>query len=315
MKKILANDGIDSTGLKLLQEAGFSVLTDKVAQADLAAYINAENISVLTVRSATQVRKDIIDHCPNLQIIGRGGVGMDNIDVDYARSKGIKVLNTPAASSQSVAELVIAHMYAMLRSLEDSNREMPINGESKFNDLKKKYANGKEANGATLGIIGFGRIGQCVAKIAFGSGMKVLASDPFVKSADLDFNIAGHQFQSTVQTVAIDDVLSNADIITLHVPGGEVIGAHEIAKMKHGVILINTARGGVINEQALLDNLNSGQIAKAALDVFTNEPKPSSALLQHPKISLTPHIAASTDEAQLRIGIELANLIIENHSN
>jgi D-3-phosphoglycerate dehydrogenase / 2-oxoglutarate reductase len=314
MKKILANDGIDSTGLKILQEAGFTVITDKVVQADLVAYINAENISVLTVRSATQVRKDIIDNCPHLQIIGRGGVGMDNIDVDYAREKGIKVLNTPAASSQSVAELVIAHMYAMLRSLEDSNREMPVNGESKFNDLKKKYSKGREANGATIGIIGFGRIGQAVAKIALGAGMHVVASDPYVKEAELQFNILNHQFSAKINTVPIDEVLAKADVITLHVPGGEIIGTHEIAKMKNGVILINTARGGVINEQALIENLDSGQIAKAALDVFTNEPKPATTLLQHPKISLTPHIAASTDEAQLRIGVELANLIISNHS-
>jgi D-3-phosphoglycerate dehydrogenase / 2-oxoglutarate reductase len=314
MKKILANDGIDSTGLKILQEAGFIVITDKVEQAHLADYINAENISVLTVRSATQVRKDIIDNCPELQIIGRGGVGMDNIDVDYAREKGIKVLNTPAASSQSVAELVIAHMYSMLRSLEDSNREMPINGESKFNDLKKKYSKGREANGATIGIIGFGRIGQAVAKIALGSGMHVLASDPFVKEADLQFNVMDHHFSVKIKTVPIDEILAKADIITLHVPGGEIIGTHEIAKMKNGVILINTARGGVINEQALIENLDSGQIAKAALDVFTNEPKPAAALLQHSKISLTPHIAASTDEAQSRIGVELANLIISNHT-
>ncbi len=314
MKKILANDGIDSTGHKLLEAAGFTVITDKVSQTDLVSYINSENVSVLTVRSATQVRKDVIDNCPNLQIIGRGGVGMDNIDVDYAREKGIKVLNTPAASSQSVAELVIAHMFAMLRSLEDSNRAMPMQGETNFNDLKKKYANGKEANGATIGIIGFGRIGQTVAKIALGAGMKVMASDPYVKAAPLNFDIAGHQFEVTIQTVSADEIFAHADIITLHVPGGEVIGTHEIAKMKHGVILINTARGGVINEQALLENLNSGQIAKAALDVFTNEPKPASALLHHPKISLTPHIAASTEEAQLRIGVELANLIIDNHA-
>jgi D-3-phosphoglycerate dehydrogenase / 2-oxoglutarate reductase len=314
MKKILANDGIDSTGLKILQEAGFTVITDKVEQANLVAYINAENVSVLTVRSATQVRKDIIDNCPKLQIIGRGGVGMDNIDVDYAREKGIKVLNTPAASSQSVAELVIAHMYSMLRSLEDSNREMPINGETKFNDLKKKYSKGREANGATIGIIGFGRIGQTVAKIALGAGMHVVASDPFVKEADLQFNILNHHFSAKISTVPMDEVLAKADVITLHVPGGEIIGTHEIAKMKNGVILINTARGGVINEQALIENLDSGQIAKVALDVFTNEPKPATALLQHPKISLTPHIAASTDEAQLRIGVELANLIISNHS-
>jgi D-3-phosphoglycerate dehydrogenase / 2-oxoglutarate reductase len=314
MKKILANDGIDSTGLKILQEAGFTVITDKVEQGNLVAYINAENISVLTVRSATQVRKDIIDNCPKLQIIGRGGVGMDNIDVDYAREKGIKVLNTPAASSQSVAELVIAHMYAMLRSLEDSNREMPVNGESKFNDLKKKYSKGREANGATMGIIGFGRIGQAVAKIALGAGMNVVASDPFVKEAELQFNILDHNFSVKINTVTMDEVLAKADVITLHVPGGEIIGTHEIAKMKNGVILINTARGGVINEQALIENLDSGQIAKAALDVFTNEPKPATALLHHSKISLTPHIAASTDEAQLRIGVELANLIISNHS-
>jgi D-3-phosphoglycerate dehydrogenase / 2-oxoglutarate reductase len=310
MKKILANDGIDETGKSLLEKAGFTVVTEKVPQEKLIEALNGNNFIGLTVRSATKVRKDIIDACPNLKLIGRGGVGMDNIDVEYAKNKGIQVVNTPGASSYSVAELVIAHLFSMARFLYDSNRQMPENGLAKFNELKKKYSGGIELRGKTIGIIGFGRIGQAVAKYALGLGMKVKAFDLYVTSTTIELEINGQKIKVDIETVPMQDVIRNADFITLHVPGGEVIKEEEISQMKTGVCIVNTARGGVINEDALINGLDSGKIAHAALDVFNNEPAPSEALLKHPKISLTPHIGAATNEAQERIGIELAETII-----
>jgi D-3-phosphoglycerate dehydrogenase len=191
MKKILANDGIDAVGKKILQDSGFTVITDKVAQDNLADYINSNSIEVLTVRSATKVRKDIIDSCINLKLVVRGGVGIDNIDAEYAKEKGLKVANTPAASSDSVAELVIASMFSMCRFLYDSNRKMPISGALDFNELKKKYSGGKELKGKTLGIIGIGRIGQAVASRALGLGMKVVAHDPFVENTTIKIELDG----------------------------------------------------------------------------------------------------------------------------
>ena len=310
-KKILANDGIDAIGKALLEKAGFTVITDKVVQENLAKEINDKGYVALTVRSATKVRKEVIDVCPGLKVIGRGGVGMDNIDVEYAREKGINVINTPAASSNSVAELVFAHAFSAVRFLYDSNKHMPSGGEDKFDELKKKYAKGVELKGKTFGIIGFGRIGQTVAKMALGLGMKVLAFDPFVSETVLEMEIDGLKpIPVPVKTVTMEQVLQNSDFITFHVPGGKLITKHEIASMKNGVILINTARGGVINEGDLLDALNSGKVACAGLDVFENEPRPSVAILNHPKISMTPHIGAATNEAQERIGVELAEKLI-----
>jgi D-3-phosphoglycerate dehydrogenase len=310
-KKILANDGIDAVGQKMLEQAGFMVVTEKVAQENLAKEINDKGYTALTVRSATKVRKDLIDICPNLKVIARGGVGMDNIDVDYAKSKNIQVINTPAASSNAVAELVFAHLFNAVRFLYDSNRQMPANGSDKFEELKKKYAKGIELRDKTIGIIGFGRIGQQVAKIALGCGMKVLAFDPFVKEAKLHLDIHGlAHAEVNIPTVSLDDVYAKSDFITVHVPGGKLITETEIAKMKNGVILINTARGGVIDEANILNGLNSKKIAHACLDVYENEPKPSEAILHHAQISLTPHIGAATNEAQERIGVELAEKVI-----
>ncbi len=311
-KKILANDGIDAVGKELLEKAGFTVITDKVAQENLAKEINDKGYIALTVRSATKVRKDVIDACAGLKVIGRGGVGMDNIDVDYAREKGIQVINTPAASSNSVAELVFAHLFNAVRFLYDSNRQMPINGEEKFDELKKKYAKGVELRGKTMGIVGFGRIGQYVAKMALGLGMKVVAFDPFVTEAIIDIEIEGAptSVKIKINTIKLDQILQTSDFISFHVPGGKLIGKNEIASMKNGVILINAARGGVINESDLIDALNSGKVSHACLDVFENEPKPSISILKHSKISLTPHIGAATNEAQERIGVELAEKII-----
>jgi len=310
-KKILANDGIDAKGKELLEKAGFTVVTEKVAQDQLTNAINTENYVALTVRSATKVRKDLIDACPTLKVIGRGGVGMDNIDVDYARAKGLQVINTPAASSHSVAELVFAHFFGLVRFLHDSNRRMPLSGDTEFDVLKKKYAKGVELKGKTLGIIGFGRIGQEVAKIGLGIGMKVIAHDPFLTEAMIEIDIHGvSPVRVKIQTLAMDKILEEADFLTLHVPSGKVIGAKEFASMKNGVCIVNAARGGVIDEQELLNALNSGKVAHAALDVFENEPNPMKNLLLHEKISLTPHIGAATEEAQERIGIELAEKMI-----
>ena len=315
MGKILANDGIDASGKVLLEKAGFTVITEKVAQADLAKAINENNYEVVLVRSATTVRKEVIDQCPGLKMIGRGGVGMDNIDVDYARSKGIEVFNTPGASSQSVAELVMAHMFGMCRFLYDSNKQMHTSGNTQFDALKKKYAKGIELRGKTLGIIGFGKIGQCLASYALGCGMKVLAADNNIQEVKIPVQIEGHgKVEVNLKTVAASEIFSKADFISLHVPkqpgGKPVIGAAEINTLKNGVCLINTARGGVIEEKALIEALNSGKVAHAALDVFDNEPTPSAEILSHPKISLTPHIGAATNEAQDRIGVEIAEKII-----
>ncbi|MDC1259568.1 D-2-hydroxyacid dehydrogenase [Flavobacteriaceae bacterium] len=311
--KILANDGISQSGIDDLTAAGFEVLTTTVAQEQLENFINAENIVALLVRSATTVRQNLIDACPSLKIIGRGGVGMDNIDVEYAREKGLSVINTPAASSESVAELVFAHLFSGVRFLYDSNRAMPLEGESKFKNLKKAYAKGTELRGKTLGVIGFGRIGQATAKMALGLGMKVLAFDPFLEKTTLSLAFFdGQTVDFEIKTVSKDTVLKESDFITLHVPAQKefVIGKPEFELMKEGSALINAARGGVVNEVALVEALNSNKLAFAGLDTFENEPTPAVQLLMNPKISLTPHIGAATNQAQDRIGSELASQII-----
>lgn len=311
--KVLANDGISASGIKALEKGGFEVITTKVAQEQVANYINANQVSVILVRSATKVRKDIIDACPGLKIIGRGGVGMDNIDVAYAREKGIHVINTPASSSESVAELVFAHLFSGVRFLHDANRNMPLEGESNFEGLKKAYANGIELRGKTLGIIGFGRIGQAVAKLALGLGMRVIASDKYVGEAVIRVDFYNGQFINVdIITEPMEDLLKHSDFITLHVPAqdGYVIGREELTMMKDNVGIINAARGGVIDEVALVEALDSGKALFAGLDVFEKEPTPEIQLLMHPKISLTPHIGAATLEAQDRIGTELAEQII-----
>ncbi len=312
MKKILANDGIDLTGQQMLEKAGFQVDTVNIPQNQLVARL--PEYDAIIVRSATQVRKDLIDQCPNLKVIARGGVGMDNIDVDYARSKGLSVINTPAASSQSVAELVFGHALSLLRFIHLSNREMPQSGTSEFKQLKKAYSAGRELRGKTLGVIGLGRIGRKAAEMALGMGMKVVGTDPMVDEVTLEVKLHADYNQKlsvTIPSMSLEEVLEQADVITIHVPGGKILGAEELAKTRKGVVLVNAARGGVIDEEALLAALESGQVSAAGLDVFVNEPTPNEALLRHPLISVTPHIGAATDQAQENIGIELAEQIIE----
>lgn len=312
--KVLANDGISQSGIDALETAGFEVITTKVAQEQLINFINEQQVDVLLVRSATKVRKDIIDACESLKIIGRGGVGMDNIDVEYAREQGLHVINTPAASSASVAELVFAHLFGGVRFLHDSNRNMPLDGETKFKELKKSYSGGRELRGKTLGVIGFGRIGQAVAKIGLGCGMKVVAHDPFVEVAKITLDFYdGQEVRFNIPTVSVKEVLQQSDFVTLHVPAQKdyVIGKKEIELMKDKAAIVNAARGGVIDEVALIDALESGKLSFAALDTFEQEPTPAIKVLMNDKLSLSPHIGAATEEAQNRIGTELASQIID----
>lgn len=310
---VLANDGISKSGVEKLESNGFKVLKESIPQDDLISYINSSKINALLVRSATKVRKNLIDNCPSIKLIGRGGVGMDNIDVEYARSKGIKVINTPAASSKSVAELVFAHLFGCVRHLHSSNRSMPLEGDSKFKELKKAYSKGTELRGKTLGIVGFGKIGQEVAKIAIGIGMNISVYDLNLNKTLLELSF----FDKTTKSFQIKmdnfkDLLAHSDFITFHIPAQRnyLISEDEFKIMKQGVGIINTSRGGVIDERALEKHLSSGKISFASLDTFENEPNPDIKILMNARISLTPHIGAATTEAQDRIGIELADQII-----
>lgn len=311
---VLANDGISLAGKEKLNEYGFSVETDHVAQDDLAQYINDNNIVVLLVRSATQVRKELIDTCPNLKIIGRGGVGMDNIDVDYARSVSKNVINTPAASSQSVAELVMGSLFSLVRMTYDANRQMPESGSTSFKALKKKYSKGLELRGKTLGIIGAGRIGASVASYALGIGMKVIAYDAFMEKSSTVVPLPnGSKMEVQLSMVSLDELYEKSDFITVHVPaqadGKALISKPELDKMKDGVYLVNASRGGIIDEVELVKALDNDKVAGASIDVFNNEPTPNTDLLKNEKVITTPHIGAATLEAQERIGIELAEQI------
>ena len=315
--KILVNDGIHADGQLLLSEAGYEVITEKVEQDKLPNEL--PDYDAIVVRSATKVRKDLIDVCPNLKVIARGGVGLDNIDVDYAKSKGIEVINTPAASSQSVAELVFGHLFNLTRSLHASNREMPTKGQSQFKDLKKAYSKGAQLGGKTIGVIGLGRIGREVARIGIGMGMRVIAVDPYIDGAQIDLRFAGYpdvKLNMYLETVRLERMLPEADFISLHIPhtGSPLLGAAEIAMMKDGVYIVNASRGGTLDEDALLAALESGKVAGAGLDVFVGEPVPRKDLLNHSKISLSPHIGASTMEAQANIGRELAEKIMHHFS-
>jgi D-3-phosphoglycerate dehydrogenase len=311
--KILANDGMSTAGIDLLTNAGMEVNLTHVAQEQLENYINQEGIDVLIVRSNTQVRSHLIDNCPSIKIVARGGVGMDNIDVDYIREAGVEVINTPKASSNSVAELVFAHLMGLIRYLHDSNRAMPLEGDSSFKQLKKAFSGGRELRGKTMGILGLGQIGQATAKLAYAMGMKVIAFDPFISEVELELSFFdGQSISVSIESKDKETVLKEADFISLHVPSQEdyLIGKPEFEIMKDNAILINASRGDVVDEVALIDALNNDHIAFAALDVFENEPKPAIQILMHPNISLSPHIGAATEEAQNRVGIELAEKII-----
>jgi len=314
MKRILVNDGIHPRGKELLEGAGFEVDMNSIPQEELAEKLN--DYDAILVRSATKVRKELIDLAPNLKLIGRGGVGLDNIDVDYAKSKGIAVINTPAASSNSVAELVFAHLLSSIRFLNKTNRQMADTKFGRFKELKKESSKGQELFGKTLGVIGFGRIGRETARIAIGMGMNVVAHDPFLTEAEVEIKfhpqMNAQSFKLGVPVISKDDLLAQSDFVTLHIPGGgeTVIGAHEIELMKKGAVLVNCARGGVVDEKAMSEALSKGHLSAVGLDVFETEPPVNMEYFTRDDVSLSPHIGAATSEAQERIGEELANKII-----
>ena len=297
MVRVLASDGMDKAAVKALEDAGYEVVQQFYDAEELKEKV--KEFDVLVVRSATKVREPVIDaaaEAGRLKLIIRGGVGMDNIDVQYARDKGITVTNTPAASSASVAELAIAHMFALSRFLYISNVTMR---EGKW---EKKAYKGVELAGKTLGVIGIGRIGREVAKRADALGMKVIYNDIFGAMEGLPYEFTD-----------LDTLLKESDYVTLHVPapadGSALLDAEKIAEMKDGAYLINAARGALVDSTALCDALDSGKLAGAAVDVFNEEPCKDERLLHHPKISMTPHIGASTKEAQKRIGEETVEII------
>jgi len=301
MSKILVTDGMDRGAIQTLKDVGHEVTEQFFEPEELKEQIKGFNVVI--VRSATKVRKEIIDstlQTGNLKLIIRGGVGVDNIDVDYAESQGIKVRNTPKASSSAVAELALGHMFSLARFIGISNVTMR---EGKWN--KKQYK-GIELSGKTLGLIGFGRIGRELAKKAKALEMKVIYNDILGPAKDCP----------EYSFVSLDELLADSDFISLHVPGNKdkssVIGKPEFSKMKDEVYLINCARGSVVDEQALLEALNSGKIAGAGIDVFPEEPTKNMELVNHERVSVTPHIGASTKEAQKRIGAEIVSIIKEN---
>ena len=311
---VLANDGISEKGIQLLKEADITVLDARVSAEHLSNFINENNVDVLLVRSATQVRKNLIDECPNLKIIGRGGISMDNIDVDYAIDKGIYIINTPKASCKSVAELVFAHFFSLARFLHESNRLMPLEGETKFNTLKKSFNNATELSGKTLGVIGMGNIGLEVIKIGISLGMTIVAYNRTPKTENVKISFFdGQSLHFEIKSVNLDEVLKKSDFISINISNTEeyFIDNEQIAMMKEGVFIANTARGGVLNEVALIDAIERGKVAGAALDVFENEPNPEIEILMNPALSLSPHIGGNTLEAQNRIAEELAEQIIK----
>ncbi|MDL2252684.1 D-2-hydroxyacid dehydrogenase [Ruminococcaceae bacterium OttesenSCG-928-I18] len=299
MTRVLASDGMDKSAVAKLTESGYEVVQQFYEPDELAKQV--KEFDVLVVRSATKVRQPIIDAAVEggrLKLIIRGGVGVDNIDVEYAKSKGIDVTNTPNASSDAVAELAIGHMFSLARFIYIANVTMR---EGKWE--KKQYAGGIELAGKTLGLIGCGRIGRSVGKKALALGMDVIYTDPLGPLPE----------NEPLRCVSSDEVLSKSDFISLHVPKSDkpIVDKAEFAKMKDGVYVVNTARGGLVAEDALIEALDSGKVAAAAIDVYAEEPSKNEKLYTHPKISLTPHIGASTKEAQQRIGSEIVSIITD----
>ncbi|MCD6275736.1 MAG: D-2-hydroxyacid dehydrogenase [Thermoplasmata archaeon] len=294
-------DPIASEGVEILKKEGFEVVDLTEIPKDQLVNHVAE-LDAIIVRSATKVRKEMIDAARNLKVIGRAGVGLDNIDVEYAKSKGIKVINTPGATSISVAELTIGLLLAVMRKIAYADREM------RKGAWPKKKCKGIEMYGKTLGIIGIGRIGREVAKRARAFGMKVIYYDVYRPDEATEKELG-------VEYRELDDLISEADVITLHVPllpeTKHMINGERIAKMKDGAIIINAARGGIVDEEALYEALKSGKLYGAALDVYENEPLKESKLFELDNIVLTPHIGAQAREGQTRAGIEVAQKIAE----
>ena len=297
--KILVTDGMDRTALEQLKKDGHEVAEQFYPPEALGQALRG--VDAVVVRSATKIRASHIDEAKGgqLRLIIRAGVGVDNIDVKYAENAGITVKNTPRASSNSVAELAMGHMFSCARFLSAAGHTLR---EGRWE--KKAYGNGFELNGKTLGIIGFGRIGQSLGRMARGIGMEVIAQDIF--------HVPGIEEQMGMKYVELDSLFAQADLISLHTPslnGVKLICKENIEKMKDGVVFINTSRGDNVNEADLLEALESGKIRAAGLDVYADEPSNNHALYSHPHVSCTPHVGASTKEAQQRIGAEILEII------
>lgn len=315
--RILINDGMHPKGVQLLKDAGHDVDTNFIPQEELTSKLNSYD--AVLVRSATKIRKELIDQSPNLKLIGRGGVGLDNIDVSYAKEKGIAVFNTPAASTRSVAELAIAHLFGIVRSLPMVNKKMAVDGINDFKSLKKTASKGIELEGKTLGLIGFGRIAKETASIALGCGMKIIAFDPYISEGDVPVKLHpsyDNNYKINVKTTTKEEVLAESDFISLHIPGGQgyVLDAPEFEQMKDGVGIVNCARGGTVSENALIEAINSEKVKYVATDVFENEPPTDDSILRIDNVGLSPHIGASTQEAQERVGVQLAKSVIDYFS-
>jgi len=311
--KVLANDGISQNSKKELIDLNFKIFDTKIDQSELIKYINRNHIEIILDSSATIINSEILNNCKSIKLIGRAGVGLDNIDLISAKKNNVRVFNTPNASSISVAELVISHLLSANRNLHITNRTMPLNGETKFKEIKSHSSECKEVMFKTLGIIGLGRIGQEVAKRAFSLGMNVIAFDKKIEKIKIHLDhIKNQNIFFDLKTSSLNDVLKGSDFITLHIPkinDKPFIGRDEFDTMKKGVGIINTSRGGLIDESELIKFLNNKKVSFAALDVYENEPTPNIQLLMHDKISLSPHIGGSTVEAQERIGDEIVKEI------
>jgi len=297
--RILITDGMDKSAIAALKENGHEIVEQFYAPEALGEALR--DFDAVVIRSATKIRKAQLDVAKDsrLKLIIRGGVGVDNIDVADAEAMGIAVRNTPNASSNAVAELAIGLMFSCARYISIAGHTMR---ENKWE--KKAYGKGFELYGKTLGVIGYGRIGKRIGDIAQAIGMNVVAYQRHPKP----------EYEcDTMHFVTLEELLANSDIIALSTPslGAPIINAENIAKMKDGVVIINTSRGGNVDEDALLDALNSGKVKAAGLDVWAQEPTKNEALSCHPAVSCTPHIGASTSEAQKRIGQEIVS-IIEN---
>lgn len=311
--KILANDGISSAGEVLLNNAGHEILNNRISQEHLIHFINENLVDVLLVKNATTINEEIIDSCKSLKIIGKAGINMDNVSANYAIEKGLHVVSTPNSYSRAIAELVFAHFFTLARFLHDSNRMMPLEGDQKFNLLKKSYQNSVELHGKTLGVIGMNFDALEVIKIGISLGMNILAySDtPKEEKVTLEY-FDGQKLVFEIKSVKFEEILTNSDFLCVMSTEkmGYILDSRQFELMKEGIYIVNIIKGAV-NEVSLIDYIENKKIAGAALDSFELEPKPDIQVLMNPSMSLSPNVATITRDAQEKTGKELAEQIIK----
>lgn len=312
--RILANDGLDKEAVQEIKNKGWELFLEKIPEDKISHFCNHNKIDVIIVRSATKLSKKVIEELNHTKYIIRAGIGTDNIDLDSAKAKNIKVLTTPEASVNSVAELTISLIFAALRNIKYAFTQMPLQGSKKFTLLKNELSKGEEAYGKTIGIIGAGKIGKKVAEKTLLLGLHPLFYDPYVYEISLLINFLDYKVVKVFKTISLAELIKLSDIISIHAnyprENGPIITKKEIEQMKDGVIIINTARGYCVNENDIIEGLNSGKIKAYCVDVFEGEPTPKAELLAHPNVFATPHIGASTIQAQRKIGKEIVNMLL-----